>query len=78
MVLFITPCGSVEISTNPACHKNLKRVSMETVKIAPDRKHFILHLSGDRYIPWGHNYASVDIMERLANDLHVSKGNSMR
>jgi hypothetical protein len=68
MVLFITPCGSVEISTNPACHKNLKRVSMETVKIAPDKKHFILHLSGDRYIPWGHNYASVDIMERLAND----------
>jgi hypothetical protein len=41
---------------------------METVKIAADKKGFILHPSGDRYIPWGHNYASVDIMERLAND----------
>ena len=41
---------------------------METVKIAPDKKGFVLHPSGDRYIPWGHNYASVDIMERLAED----------
>src|SRR4030095_13765793 len=39
---------------------------METVKIAPDKKGFILSPSGDRYIPWGHNYASVDIMQRLA------------
>jgi len=36
--------------------------------MAPDKKGFVLHPSGDRYIPWGHNYASVDIMERLAND----------
>lgn len=43
-------------------------VGLETVKIAPDKKGFILHPSGERYIPWGHNYASVDIMERLAND----------
>jgi hypothetical protein len=41
---------------------------METVKIAPDQKGFILHPSGDRFVPWGHNYASVDIMERLASD----------
>ncbi len=41
---------------------------METVKIAPDQKGFVLHPSGDRYVPWGHNYGSVDIMERLAND----------
>jgi len=41
---------------------------METVKIAPDKKGFVLHPSGDRYIPWGHNYASVDIMERLAKE----------
>ena len=39
---------------------------METVKIAPDKKGFILVPSGDRYVPWGHNYASVEIMERLA------------
>jgi hypothetical protein len=41
---------------------------METVKIAPDQKGFILSPSGNRYVPWGHNYASVDILERLAND----------
>lgn len=41
---------------------------MEFVKTAPDNDGFVLHPSGDRYIPWGHNYASVDIMERLAND----------
>lgn len=41
---------------------------METVKIAPDQNGFILHPSGDRFVPWGHNYASVDIMERLVND----------
>ncbi len=41
---------------------------METVRIAPDKKGFILHPSGDRYVPWGHNYASVDIMNRLAKD----------
>lgn len=41
---------------------------METVKTAPDDKGFVLDPSGARYVPWGHNYASVDIMERLAND----------
>lgn len=41
---------------------------METAKIAPDKMSFVLFPSGNRYIPWGHNYASVDIMERLAND----------
>jgi hypothetical protein len=41
---------------------------METVKIGSDNKGFVLHPSGDRYIPWGHNYASVDILERLTND----------
>jgi hypothetical protein len=41
---------------------------METVKVAPDKKGFVLSPSGERYIPWGHNYASVDLMERLAKD----------
>ena len=41
---------------------------MQTVKIAPDKKGFILFPSGDRYVPWGHNYGSVDILERLAKD----------
>ena len=35
---------------------------METVRIAADNKGFVLHPSGDRYIPEGHNYASVDIL----------------
>ena len=43
-------------------------VGMETVTITPAKKGFVLHPSGDRYIPWGHNYASVNIMEHLAND----------
>ena len=46
----------------------IRAAGMETVKISPDNQGFVLHPSGDRYIPWGHNYASVDIMERLAND----------
>ena len=41
---------------------------METEN-CPDNKGFIFHPSGDRFVPWGHNYASVDIMERVAKDL---------
>lgn len=41
---------------------------MERVKVAPDRNGFILDPSGDRFIPWGHNYASVDILERMFNE----------
>lgn len=43
-------------------------VEIQTVKIAPDQQGFILHPSGARFVPWGHNYASVDVLERLAND----------
>jgi hypothetical protein len=42
--------------------------AMDFVKISPDKKGFVLDPSGDRYVPWGHNYGSVDIMERLAKD----------
>ena len=45
-----------------------KPVEIETVKVASDASGFILQPSGERYIPWGHNYASVDIMQRMAND----------
>jgi hypothetical protein len=41
---------------------------LETVTIAPDQSGFRLDPSGDRFIPWGHNYASVDILERMARD----------
>lgn len=46
----------------------VRGAEMETVKIAADKDGFVLHPSGDRYTPWGHNYASVDILERLAKD----------
>jgi cellulase (glycosyl hydrolase family 5) len=41
---------------------------MDFVKLSPDKKGFVLDPSGDRYVPWGHNYASVDIMQRLTQD----------
>ncbi|QEG34521.1 cellulase family glycosylhydrolase [Bythopirellula goksoeyrii] len=41
---------------------------MQAVRVAPNEKGFILFPSGDRYTPWGHNYASVDILQRLAKD----------
>jgi hypothetical protein len=41
---------------------------LETIKVAPDQKGFVLHPSGARYIPWGHNYASVDLLERMAKE----------
>lgn len=43
-------------------------VAMEAVVLNPVGKGFVLHPSGDRYIPWGHNYASVDILKRLAEN----------
>jgi hypothetical protein len=46
----------------------VRAAGMETVRISPDKKGFVLRPSGDRYVPWGHNYASVEILERLAND----------
>jgi hypothetical protein len=48
--------------------RQTQAADMETVKVAPDNKGFVLAPSGDRYIPWGHNYASVDLMERLTKD----------
>ena len=41
---------------------------MDFVKLSPDKKSFVLEPSGDRFLPWGHNYGSVDIMLRLAEE----------
>jgi Cellulase (glycosyl hydrolase family 5) len=49
-----------------ACAGNVS--GMESVAIAPEKNAFVLMPSGDRFIPWGHNYASIDVMERLASD----------
>lgn len=43
-------------------------VSMEQVKLSSDKRGFVLSPSGDRFTPWGHNYASVDILERLSTE----------
>jgi hypothetical protein len=43
-------------------------IGIEFVKISPDGNAFVLDPSGERYVPWGHNYASVDIMQRLADE----------
>jgi len=48
--------------------RGVSAADMETVKIAPDKKGFVLSPSGARYVPWGHNYASVDILQRLAKE----------
>lgn len=41
---------------------------MDRVKLAPDGKGFVLQPSGERFIPWGNNYASVDLLARLERD----------
>jgi len=41
---------------------------MDFVRLSPDKQGFVLDPSGERYVPWGHNYGSVDIMDRLAQD----------
>jgi len=43
--------------------------AMDFVKLSADKNAFVLEPSGMRYVPWGHNYASVDVMERLAKEL---------
>lgn len=41
---------------------------MEAIKISPDQKGFVYAESGNRFTPWGHNYASVDLLKRLDED----------
>jgi hypothetical protein len=41
---------------------------LEIIKVSPDQEGFVLAPSGTKFIPWGHNYASVDILARLAKD----------
>ena len=41
---------------------------MERVRLAGDRLGFVLAESDARFVPWGHNYATVDLLARLAAD----------
>lgn len=45
-----------------------RSTELETVQVSADNQGFVLHPSGKRYVPWGHNYASVDILERVTED----------
>jgi hypothetical protein len=42
--------------------------AIEHVRLAPDGNGFQLHPSAARYVPWGHNYSSVDVLERMEKD----------
>ncbi len=55
------------LSSLPNAHE-AQGGEFEVVKVAADKKGVVLHPSGKRYVPWGHNYASVDILDRLAKD----------
>lgn len=55
--------GGLFIAANP-----VTAGEMERVQVAADKRGFVLLPSGTRFVPWGHNYASVDLLERLAND----------
>jgi hypothetical protein len=41
---------------------------LDFVQLSAGKKGFVLDPSGERYVPWGHNYGSADIMDRLAKD----------
>ncbi len=41
---------------------------LEAVGVAPAKDSFVLVPSGIRFVPWGNNYASVDILERLEKE----------
>jgi hypothetical protein len=47
---------------------SLNALGMEVVKLSGDKQGFVLSPSGDGFIPWGHNYAAVDLLDRLGSD----------
>lgn len=63
IVLSISPLFLLVLLTRGALAADL-----ETVTLSPNKRSFVLYPSGSRFIPWGHNYASVDLMERLAQE----------
>lgn len=61
---------------------------MQSIRVAPDNKGFVLVPSGDKFVPWGHNYAaqgmedpaerSWDKIESDLNDLKNMRANVIR
>lgn len=71
LILVLTGLGAAATDDNSSASARADEASsvpLETVKVANDKQGFILHPSGERFVPWGHNYASVDILQRLAED----------
>lgn len=57
--------GLAMLTSVPVCQG---AAIMQRVEVAPDHKSFVLNPSGHRFVPWGHNYGSVDILHRLSKD----------
>lgn len=57
--------GLMLLASIPLCRG---AAGMERVGVAADHRSFVLEESGRRFVPWGHNYGSVDILHRLAQD----------
>lgn len=49
-------------------NEGAEAADLERVRLDATGSRFVLHPSGKPFVPWGHNYASVDILERLAAD----------
>lgn len=58
-------CISMAVATEPQPPQSSP---MQRVQVAESGDGFVLAPSGQRFVPWGHNYASVDILERFATD----------
>ena len=62
------PVGYAVLAASVCLAVGSHAAAVESVAIAVDGGSFVLQPSGGRYVPWGHNYASTDILKRLADD----------
>lgn len=66
MIQRVAYSATVLVSTLFACEAF--SMELETVRVSSNNDGFILSPSGARFVPWGHNYASVDILKRMQED----------
>jgi len=59
--------GALVAALALACHLP-SAPGVETVRLDADGRGFVLQPSGVCFTPWGHNYASVDLLRRVADD----------
>lgn len=65
---FCVSLGCRLLVANLTLTLNAGAAEVECIKVSLDKIGFAISTTGERFIPWGHNYASVDILERLAAD----------